>query len=73
MIFSGFANYFREFINGYADKVDTMHQLIRHKNFMWNNAAEESLQRIKKGLSVAPVLGTPTEKECTCWIRMRRW
>ena len=64
MTFLGFANYYREFIKGYADKVYPMQQLMRHKGkkFTWNNAAEESFQRIKKELCEAPVLGMPTEK-----------
>ena len=41
-----------------------MQQLMRHKckKFMWNNAAEESFQRINKELCEAPVLGMPAEK-----------
>ena len=64
MSFLGFANYYREFVKGYADKVYPMQQLMRHKGkkFTWNNAAEESFQRIKKELCEAPVLGMPTEK-----------
>ena len=64
MSFLGFANYYREFNKGYADKVYPMQQLMRHKGkkFMWNNAAEESFQRIKKELCASPVLGMPTEK-----------
>ena len=64
MSFLGFANYYREFIIGYADKVYPMQQLMRHKEkkFTWNNAAEESFQRIKTELREAPVLGMPTEK-----------
>ena len=64
MSFLGFANYYREFIKGYADKVYPMQQLMRHKDkkFTWNNAAEESFQRKKKELCEAPVLGMPTEK-----------
>ena len=64
MSFLGFANYYREFIKGYADKVYPMQQLMRHKGkkFTWNNAAEESFQRIKKELCESPVLGMPTEK-----------
>ena len=60
----GFENYYREFIKGYADKVYPMQQLMRHKGkqFTWNNAAEESFQRIKKELCESPVLGMPTEK-----------
>ena len=64
MSFLGFANYYREFNEGYADKVYPMQQLMRHKGkkFLWNNAAEVSIQRIKKELCEAPVLGMPTEK-----------
>ena len=64
MSFLGFANYYREFIKGYADKVYPMQQLMRHKGkkLTWNNAAEESFQRMKKDLCEAPVLGMPTEK-----------
>ena len=64
MSFLGFANYYREFIKGYADKVYPMQQLMRHKGkkFTWNNAAEESFQRIKKELFEALVLGMPTDK-----------
>ena len=60
----GSANNYREFIKGHADKVYPMQQLMRHKGkrFTWNNAAEESFQRIKKDLCDAPVLGMPTEK-----------
>ena len=38
-----------------------MQQLMRHKGkkFTWNNAAEESFQRIKTELCEAPVLGVP--------------
>ena len=65
MSFLGFANYYREFVKGYADKVYPVQQLMRHKGkkFTWNNAAEESFQRIKKQLCEAPVpVGMPTEK-----------
>ena len=65
MSFPGFANYYREFLKGYADKVYPMQQLMRHKGkkFTWSNAAEESFQRIKEELCEAPVLGMPTENE----------
>ena len=64
MSFLSFANYYREFIKGYADKVYPMQQLMRHKGkkLTWNNAAEESFQRKKKELGEAPVLGMSTEK-----------
>ena len=64
MSFLGFANHYRKFIKGYADKVYPMQQLMRHKgkNFTWNMAAEESFQRIKKEMYEAIVLGMPTVK-----------
>ena len=60
----GFCELLREFIKGYADNVYPMQQLMRQKdkNFTWNNAAEESFQRMKKELCEAPVLGMSTEK-----------
>ena len=64
MNFLDFAKYYGEFIKGYQDKLYPMHQLMRHKGmkFTWNNAAEESFQKIKKKLCEPPVLGMPTEK-----------
>ena len=70
MSFLGFANYYRDFIKGYADKVYLMQQLMRHKGkiFTWNNAVEESIQRKNRELCKAKKV----KKECTCWIRMHR-
>ena len=50
MSFLGFANYYREFFKGYADKVYPMQELMKRKGtkFEWNNSAEESFQRLKK-------------------------
>ena len=60
----GFANYYREFIKGYADKIYPMQQLMRitGKNFAWTNEAQVSFVHIKRELCEAPVLGMPTEK-----------
>ena len=64
MSFLGLANYYREFIKSYADKVYPMQHLMRQKGkkFTWNYSAEVSFQRIKRELCEAPVLGMPTEK-----------
>ena len=64
MSFLGFANYYREFIKGYADKVYPMQKLMRNKGkkFEWNDEAEVAFENIKRELSEAPVLGMPTEK-----------
>ena len=64
MSFLGFANYYREFIKGYADKVYPMQKLMRNKGkkFEWNDEAQVAFENIKRELCEAPVLGMPTEK-----------
>ena len=63
MSFLGFANYYREFIKGYADKVYRMQRLMRNKGkkFEWNDEAQVAFENIKRELCEAPVLGMPTE------------
>ena len=60
----GFANYYREFIKGYSDKVYPMQQLMRSKGkkFEWNAKAQAAFENLKRELSEAQVLGMPTEK-----------
>ena len=62
--FLGFANYYREFIKGYADKVYPMQKLMcnKGKKFEWNDEAQVAFENIKRELCEAPVLGMPTEK-----------
>ena len=64
MSFLGFANYYREFIKGYADKVYPMQKLLRNKGkqFEWNEEAQAAFENIKRDLCEAPVLGMPTGK-----------
>ena len=64
MNFLGFANYYREFIKGYADKIYSMQRLMRNKGkkFTWTDEAQVSFENIKRELCEAPVLGMPTEK-----------
>ena len=59
-----FANYYREFIKGYADKVCPMQKLMRNKGkkLEWNDEAQVAFENIKRELCEAPVLGMPTEK-----------
>ena len=59
----GFCELLQGDYQGLCDKVYPMQQLMRHKGkkFKWNNAVEESFQRIKRELCEAPVLGMPTE------------
>ena len=64
MSFLGFANYYREFIKGYADKIYPMQRLMRNKGkkFTWTDEAQVSFENIKRELCEAPVLGMPTVK-----------
>ena len=64
MSFLGFANYYREFIKGYADKIYPMQRLMRNKGkkFTWTDEAQVSFENIKRELCETPVLGMPTEK-----------
>ena len=64
MSFLGLANYYREFIKGYADKVYPMQKHMRNKGkkFEWNEEAQAAFEKIKRELCEAPVLGMPTEK-----------
>ena len=64
MSFIWFANYYREFVKGYADKIYPMQQLMRNKGkkFTWTDEAQISFENIKRELCEAPVLGMPTEK-----------
>ena len=59
-----FANYYREFMKGYANKVYPMQKLMRNKGkkFEWNDEAEVAFENIKRELCEAPILGMPTEK-----------
>ena len=62
--FLGFANYYREVIKGYADKIYPIQQLMRNKGkkFSWTEEAQVSFENIKRELCEAPVICMPTEK-----------
>ena len=64
MSFLGFANYYRELIKRYTDKVYLMKKLIRNKgnNFEWNKEAQAAFENTKRELCEAPVLGMLKEK-----------
>ena len=64
MSFLGFANYYREFIKGYAEKIYPVQKLTRNKGkkFCWTNDAQVSFETNRRELCEAPFLGMPTEK-----------
>ena len=61
--FLGFANYYREFIKGYADIAAPLSRLNR-KNAAWQWGEEEqfAFDALKKMLTSAPVTGLPTDE-----------
>ena len=65
MSFLGFANYYREFIKGYADKVYPKQKLMRNKGkkFEWNEEAQAAFENIERELCEEPVLGMPKKKD----------
>ena len=69
MSFLGFANYYREFIKGYAGKIYPMQRLIRNKGkkFIWTHEAQVSFENIKRS-SVCQ-----QRRGCSCWTRMHQW
>ena len=64
MSFVRFANYYQEFIKGYADKIYPMQQLMQNKGkkICWTDEAHVPFENIKRELCEAPFLGMPTQK-----------
>ena len=64
MIFLEIANYHREFIKGYADKINSTKKLTRKEvmKICCIDEAQVSFENEKRELWEAPVLGMPTEK-----------
>ena len=64
MSFLGFANYYQEFIKGYADELYPMQKLMRNKGkkISWTDESQVSFENIKRELCEAPVFGMPTKK-----------
>ena len=60
--FLGFANYYREFIQGHSDLVHPLQLMIKKgNNFRWTEEAREAFQKMKKILTSSPVLALPID------------
>ena len=60
--FLGFAGYYRKFIQDFSRIATPLTQLTRkQKKFVWDDACEQSFQRLKQCLTSAPVLTLPTD------------
>ena len=58
--FSGLANYFRKFIQGWSALVAPLQQLTRNdKPFVWTAECNEAFEGVKRALTTAPVLALP--------------
>ena len=61
-ILLGFANYYREFIKDYAEKIVALQDLIKKdKPWEWHQVHQDTFEMLKKLLTTAPVLGLPEE------------
>ena len=60
--FLGFANYYREFIKDYAEKISPLQDLVKKdKPWEWHQVHQDTFEMLKKLLTTAPVLGLPEE------------
>jgi len=54
--------YYRNFVAGYADIAKALHKLTNKKQtFEWNEAQEQSFQKLKEKLITAPILSSPSD------------
>ena len=65
--FLGSANYYRQFIERFADMASPLTRLTRKRTpFVWSESCQEAfvtLKRLKRYLTSAPILGYPLEEE----------
>jgi hypothetical protein len=62
--FLGFVNYFRRFIDKYADTAKPLNDLLhgarkKHAKVVWNPACQKAFDTLKRSLVSAPVLAVP--------------
>ena len=61
--FLGFVNYYREFIEDYATRIQPLQILVRNKgDWVWEEKHQECFEAMKETLIKAPVLGLPQEE-----------
>ncbi|KAL5516845.1 hypothetical protein EMCRGX_G002271 [Ephydatia muelleri] len=55
--FLGFANYYRRFIQGFAEVAKPLHRLTEHAvNFSWTAECQEAFENLRSRLTRAPIL-----------------
>ena len=55
----GLANYYHEFIRGYAEMASPLTDLLGKGKFVWTEAATAAFEQVKSALCSAPVLRLP--------------
>ena len=58
--FLGLANYYRRFVNGFADVAAPLNRLVsKNVKFQWDDACDDAFQELKKRLTSPPILAFP--------------
>jgi hypothetical protein len=58
--FIGFANYYRHFIDRYADIIDPLNKMALNKaSFVWTPKSEQAFEELKRKLTSSPILSFP--------------
>ena len=65
--FLGLANYYRKFIQGYAQLAEPLHKLTRKlSQFFWTVECQEAFNNLKTALTSAPILSYPHFQSNLC-------
>ncbi|KAL5549218.1 hypothetical protein UlMin_004449 [Ulmus minor] len=57
--FLGLTSYYRKFIQNYGNIAAPLTKMLKKNSFKWSEAAEEAFQKLKIGMTQAPVLSLP--------------
>lgn len=58
--FLGLANYYRKFIEGFANIAEPLNKLLRNnEKYVWNESCQSSFEKLKEALTTPPVLIFP--------------